>query len=104
MVPGGEDIQAQAEQLLGDGRRHAEASRGILCVGDGDIDALRGFDIRQMIRNDAPADGRKYIANEKNVHTWRPGEARTNSQTLEVTAPSDAEDTSAQYFANTPLV
>ena len=68
VVAGGEHIRADFEEFLGDGRRDAEPSGGILGVGDGQVDPVGGDDVLQMVGSDAPPGRCENIPHEKNVH------------------------------------
>ena len=91
MVAAGEHIDPEGQQLIRNLWRNAKSSRGILSVGNHQIDTLRLPNIRQMVGHNAAAGMSVNVPNKEDLHA-RP-----------VTAPSEAELTRATYFAKTPV-
>jgi hypothetical protein len=65
MIAGGEDVGAEIEEVVGDGRGYAEAACGVLSVDDDQIGAALGDHMCQMFTNDAPAGAAEDVAYEK---------------------------------------
>ena len=55
VIAGGEDVEPVAEQFVGQMRRNAETSGGILGVGNSEVDLLVRHDLAQMLSNDGTA-------------------------------------------------
>ena len=91
VVAAGEHVDSKRQQFIRHLWSDTETARGILRVGDYQVDSLRFPDVRQMVGHNTAAGMRVDIADEQNFHA-RP-----------VTAPSDAELTRATYLANTPV-
>ena len=66
VIAGGDDVDAEFEQLLGDLRSDAEAAGGVFAVGDGEIDAVLLLQFRQALVNDGAA-GRPKMSPTKSI-------------------------------------
>jgi hypothetical protein len=67
VVAAGEDVQPVAEQFIGKRRSNAEASRGILGVGDGEIDFFSRDDGFKMSRDEVSPGRGENVADEKQI-------------------------------------
>ena len=55
MVAAGEHVQSQREKILGDRGRDAEPSRGVLRIGNRQVDLIRRDDVLHVVRHDPPS-------------------------------------------------
>ena len=65
MVAGGDDVDAELEQFLGNLRRDAESAGGILTVGDGEIDGVLLLQLGKPFVNDIPARPAENVSDEE---------------------------------------
>jgi len=68
VVAGGDDVRAEVEELVGDGRREAEAAGGVFAVDDEEIDGVGFKDVRKVFADDVAAGGAKDIADKEDIH------------------------------------
>ena len=68
MIAGGEHVQADAEQFLGDLGSDSEAAGRVLGVGDRQVDFLLRDHFLQVVGYDIASRRRENIANKKDVH------------------------------------
>src|SRR5206468_1117821 len=68
VIPGGEDVDAEGQQILGDGGCDAEAAGSVLAVRNGEVDAVGRDDILQVIGDDPAPRRAEDIADKENVH------------------------------------
>ena len=66
VIAGGDDINAEFEQLFGYLRCDAEAAGGVFAVGDGEVDAVLLLQFRQTLVNDG-APGRPKMSPTKSM-------------------------------------
>jgi hypothetical protein len=55
VIAAGENVDAEAENLLGELRGDAESARRVLAVGDGQIDVFVRDDFTKMLRDEVAA-------------------------------------------------
>ena len=68
VIAGGQHVEPEREEVLGDRRRNAEAAGRILGIGDRQVDVIRRDDVLQVIGDDAAAGRSEDVADEENVH------------------------------------
>jgi hypothetical protein len=62
-----EDVDAVAEQFLGQLRRDPEPSGGIFAVGDSEVDIFRRDNTAKMLRHQLAAGRAKNVADEEKI-------------------------------------
>jgi hypothetical protein len=68
VIPAGENVNAQLQQLFRYERGDPEAARGILAVRDHEVDIFSGNDVVESVGDDASSRGSEDIADEEDVH------------------------------------
>jgi hypothetical protein len=68
VVSGGDDVGTEIEELIGNGRRDAEAASGVFAVDDEEIDGVGFQHVGEMFADDVAAGGTKDIADEEDIH------------------------------------
>ena len=68
VVAAGEHIEAEREEILGDGGGDAEPSGGVLRVGNRQIDLIRFHDVLHVVRHNPPPGRAENIADKENLH------------------------------------
>ncbi len=71
VVAGGDAIDAQREEIVGDGAREAEATRRVLAVDDDEIELEAIDQARKFRRHHVAARLSDDVADEKNAHGMR---------------------------------
>jgi len=66
VIAGGENVRAEVEEILGDGRGNTEAAGGIFRIDDDQVHAALGDDVREVLTNDTPASTAEDVAYKKN--------------------------------------
>ena len=84
MVAGGDDIDAIAEDFIGELRSDAESARGIFAVGNGEVDILAGDQSGQVPRDNSSSGRGKDVTNKKEIGQREDLQERT---TIAVTTP-----------------
>jgi hypothetical protein len=67
VVAAGEDVEAVAEQLVGELRGDAEPAGGVFGVGDAEVDFFGLDDVFEVARDKAPPGGGEDVTYEKKV-------------------------------------
>jgi hypothetical protein len=67
VIAAGQHVHAVSEQLVGQRRSNAKSAGGVLPIGDGQMDVLRGHDPAQMPRHQVASGGRKDVADKKKI-------------------------------------
>src|SRR5208282_3377880 len=67
MISGGEHVDAEIEKLLGDLRGEAEATGGILSVGNAEIDAVLPEQRRNLLAHNRPPRPPENISDKQNM-------------------------------------
>src|SRR5208337_2321516 len=67
MISGGEHVDAEIEKLLGDLRGEAEATGGILSVGNAEIDAVLPEQRRKLLAHNRPPWPSENISDKQNL-------------------------------------
>jgi hypothetical protein len=68
VIAGGDNVSAEVEELVGDGRGEAEAAGGVFSVDDEEIDGVGFKDVREVFADDVAAGGTEDVADEKDIH------------------------------------
>ena len=68
MIPGGNDVDIEFEQLFGEGGRDAEAGGSVLAICDDQIDVSVAHDPGQAVLYNRPPRTSKNVADEENAH------------------------------------
>ncbi len=71
MIAGGDDIDAQREELVGHGAGQAEAARRILAIGDHQVEIERGLQRGQFGGHHVSSGPSDNVAKKENVHAGR---------------------------------
>jgi hypothetical protein len=69
MVPAGQNVNPQSEQLLRQPRGDPEARSGVFTVRDDQIDLPMRYDVRQPVAHDLPPRRPNNISNKQYAHT-----------------------------------
>ena len=64
VIAGRQDVEAIAEQLIGQLGIDAETAGCVLDISDGDVNVLRRHDVFEMPRNHAAAGRGEHVANK----------------------------------------
>jgi hypothetical protein len=67
MIAGGQNIEAIAEQLVGQLRIDPKTTGGVLDIRDRQVDVLRRCDVFEMPRNHAAAGRGEHVANKQKI-------------------------------------
>src|SRR5262249_17190634 len=75
VVAGGEDVDAEIEQIFCQRRSNSETGGGVLSVGEDKVNAVLANDSLQLVTDDGPAGPPEDIADEECAH-WFDGNKR----------------------------
>src|SRR5438105_4074446 len=68
VVAGGEDINAEIEQIFRQRGRDSETGGGVLAVGENQINAVVAHNSLQSVANNRPSGTAKNVTNKQNPH------------------------------------
>lgn len=97
VIPGGEDVNAEFEEVFGDRGRDAESAGRVFAVRDDEIDRFRLYNVFQMIGYNAAPRRSEYISDEENVHLFEFNVARVRRASAEPDK-SDPRGEGGRYF------
>src|ERR1700737_618000 len=80
VVSAGEDVDAHIQQLVSQSRRNAKTGRGVLAIGDDQVDLFLRNDVRKAVLHNLPPGRTDDISDEKNAHERVPTEANNKKE------------------------